>query len=490
MSRRDTPQGQRPTQWRRVFLLLIFVVATTRFCLTIHYFEKAVVPRGPEAMRVAFSLYQGDGWADPYSTLPTGPSAHEAPLFPALVAGIYKVFGTEAVGWFALQFFEALALLGQIMLIPLVAESLGIGLETGLIAALIATFGLEGSFCWEHSYVGLLLTLVALLAGKFLGALDEPQDLKPAQGNSPWASPTVLASALGVVWGTVLLVNPTPALIWAAWLVLGWWTVRHKSPRLLLPILILPLLMILPWAWRNYRVMHSLVLIRSNLGLELSVSNNQCAGYSLAENHQNNCFQHPNEKRREAEQVVELGEVNYNRARLREAIAWITANPTRFRRLTLERFAYFWFPTDAARFKDAFLRLMLQRSIYFWLPFTGRFRDAISVAVSTQIVNLPVQPWTVYVATVLSIPGMFMLWQRSRRAAVICGSFLVLYPPIYYVVQFDERYRFPILWVTFLVGAVAIRPATDWAYHQLTSRWTRFQLVCSEMLGRTELESD
>jgi hypothetical protein len=438
----------RPSQSRRFFLLLVFIVATARFCLTIHYFERAVVPRTPEAMRVAYALYQTGEWANPYPT-PTGPTAHVAPLFPLLVACIYKIFGTKAMGWFGLQFFEALALCAQIVLIPFIAETLGIGLRTGVIGALIGAFGLENSLRWEHSYVGLLLALAALLAGKFLGApgaLDQPQNSKPARGSSQLVSPIMLASALGVVWGTVLLLNPTPALIWGAWLALGWWTLRRESRRALLPVVVLPVLMILPWAWRNYRALHSLVPIRSNLGLELSVSNNPCAGFSIIKNHRNDCFEHPNESPEEALQVARLGEVNYNHARLQQAVAWITANPKSFLRLTLQRFVYFWFPTE-----------------------TGRFRDYLF----SKTVDFPLQPWSVYLSTVLSIPGMFMLWRRSRHGAVICASFLLLYPPIYYLVQFDERYRFPILWVTFLLGAVALRPALDWAHCHLMPRWTR-----------------
>jgi hypothetical protein len=229
--------------------------------------------------------------------------------------------------------------------------------------------------------------------------------------------------------------------VWVAWLLLGaWYSYRHGARKAWLPMLILPVIMVAPWAWRNNRVLHSPVLLRSNFGLELMVSNNPCATYSLRQNQVRGCFRsvHPNTNLDEAQKVKDLGEVNYNKAKLKQALAWISENPRIFARLTAQRLLYFWFPTD-----------------------TGKFADAFSTRGNT------IPAWVTYPATVLSIPGLIMLWQISRRGAVILSSFLVLYPPVFYLVQFESRYRFPILWVTFLLGAVAIGKVTAWAMDRL-----------------------
>ena len=56
--------------------------------------------------------------------------------------------------------------------------------------------------------------------------------------------------------------------------------------------------------------------------------------------------------------------------------------------------------------------------------------------------------------TLLSIPGLWLLWKKNAHAAGILALWLVLFPLIYYVVQFDPRYRFPILWVNFLLAGI------------------------------------
>ena len=61
-----------------------------------------------------------------------------------------------------------------------------------------------------------------------------------------------------------------------------------------------------------------------------------------------------------------------------------------------------------------------------------------------------------YLMTLLSGAGLLILYQRDARSAAICLSCLTLYPLVYYIVAFDARYRYPIMWVTFLLGALPI----------------------------------
>jgi hypothetical protein len=66
------------------------------------------------------------------------------------------------------------------------------------------------------------------------------------------------------------------------------------------------------------------------------------------------------------------------------------------------------------------------------------------------------------VLTALSLLGLAIMYRRHRRAALILGSTLVLYPLIHYLVQFEARYRYPIYWVTFLPAAYAVVEAARW----------------------------
>src|SRR5258708_10553705 len=60
---------------------------------------------GWEAGRIASSLAAGRGFCDPFQGA-TGPTAWVAPLYPVVLAGIFRAFGTYSPlsGWVALTF--------------------------------------------------------------------------------------------------------------------------------------------------------------------------------------------------------------------------------------------------------------------------------------------------------------------------------------------------------------------------------------------------
>ncbi len=184
-------------------------------------------------------------------------------------------------------------------------------------------------------------------------------------------------------------------------------------------------MIVAPWLIRNYLVFHRVIPVRDNFGLELAVSNNDCARFGIQRNFETGCFQkeHPNANLDEAKKVLALGEPKYNDARMREALRWIVGNPARFAKLSAMRFVVFWFPTETTS---------------FFVP--GRVLER----------------FTIYVMTLLSLPALFMLHRRNRQSAAVCISCLGLLPLVYYLVQYEYRYRYPILWVTFLLGALPI----------------------------------
>src|ERR1700730_7069558 len=54
---------------------------------------KAIVPYGYELGRVARSIAAGEGFSSPLRDLDTGPTAWFTPIYPYLVAGIFKGWG-------------------------------------------------------------------------------------------------------------------------------------------------------------------------------------------------------------------------------------------------------------------------------------------------------------------------------------------------------------------------------------------------------------
>jgi hypothetical protein len=182
---------------------------------------------------------------------------------------------------------------------------------------------------------------------------------------------------------------------------------------------------------RNYFVFGRLIFVRDNLGLELSISNNDCAPLSFEKNLEL-CFAkfHPNVSTAEATRVLKLGEPQYNDVRLHEAIDWIRSHPSKFVTLSTQRFFAFWMPSDVANPLHDLVN-----------PGQRKMRG------------------TIYLLTLLSVLGLAILYSQNRNGFVLCALWLGLYPPVYYFIQYIDRYRYPIMWVTFLLGAFPLKIA-------------------------------
>src|SRR5206468_2605490 len=138
------------------------------------------------------------------------------------------------------------------------------------------------------------------------------------------------------------------------------------------------LLIALAWGLRNKHELGAMTQ-RTNLGMTLYVSQNDCAQASLDQEIRTGCYQarHPNHSAAEGRLLQSLGEVEYDRLRTANAMSWIAAHPDRFRSLTLQRFREFWFPTPEER----------------------AYMDYI-----------------VWLATALSLPGLILMALRRERS--------------------------------------------------------------------------
>lgn len=408
--------------WMAVLLLAVY-----RCFEPIHYDSHQPAPMTEEAVRLGHSLYQNGTLANPYQTLDTGPSAHTAPGFPVLAAGVYALFGDGPQGFYALKMIEAVALVMHIALLPLLMRALGTSLLTGLLAAFLTVLGVRRVPTWEANYVALLLVLATLFAALYLRAIWK-------KGGQPGflGSPQAIAWVLGFIWAAILLTGPSSGAVWLVWLMLGGWLSWRRGFRYAwLPVLIVPVLAAVPWTLRNYRVFHAFVPIRDSLGLELYISNNPCAKVTLYENrHGNKCYAHPNEDAAEARKVLASGEVAYNRQKEQEALRWIAANP------------------------GTAIGLWVRRIWAFWFPVAGR-----------QIAT-----WTIDVVTPLSLLGLWVLFRQNQWAAILLASLAGIFPLPYYLIQASDRYRYPILWVTFALGAVALSAMVRGIFERVAAR--------------------
>ncbi len=327
------------------------------------------------------------------------------PLYPAYLALILMAFGNGAVAANIIIWTAVLLLAFQLMMLPILARHLGLGFWTGVLAALAwIAAGIPPSFLWESNLSAVLVMgVVFVMQSSFFGALSTKQ---------------ILISAL--LWGGLLLLQPVVAAVFLFWLLLVHFRSQTSWPHKI-ALALLPMVIVAPWIARNFMVFHQPVFIRDNLGLELAVSNNPCASPLFEDNDRSGCFAltHPNENYEEALRVQQLGEIEYNRIRLREAISWIAANPRAFADLSAQRFAAFWFPPRAEKKANGTV----------WHPFV------------------------LHLFSLLSIPALFFMWRNARSGAYVVLLWLVFFPPIYYFTQFMDRYRYPIFWATFLSGS-------------------------------------
>ncbi len=356
-----------------------------------------------ELQRTAFSLANSGVYGNPY-LIPTGPTAHVSPGYPLILAGIYRLFGAETTGEIVKELLaSAVSSLGW-ALVPAVGAVLGLpalaGIAAGVIGALLPLkLSVETKGDWEAPYSALaVMFVVCVTAGIWRKGRFSSRE----------------AVLSGVGWGVSLLF--VSALLP---LLIVFWIVSWKHVRFVLIQLAIVALLLSPWAIRNQIALGSPIFTRSNAGLELRLSNNNMAGPLERKNFVRGLYYvyHPLQSQRQAEQVRDLGEVEYNRLAVHEALAWMQAHPARFVSLTAQRVLYFWFqPIPGQNFKA------------IWLG----------------------------IVALLGFVGLGLLWRRQQQVALVLTLLMVVFPLPNYLVHVGLRHRYPLDWLCTLLAAYAI----------------------------------
>lgn len=280
--------------------------------------DDAALSSGFETVAVARNLAAGRGFSNPYDALPTGPTAHVSPAYPALMALVIMLCG-YGTAFAAIVVFLQFALYGlQVALLPAVSLRLLGRRRPGYFAA-FALVCLPLMPILPQFEMGLQIVLLLLYV------------LIPVAAGS--AVPAALLAAL------TLHVNPSSIFLLAGWM--AW---KRPALRWTATWIFTLVLACLPWTIRNYAVLGRLTFIRNNLPLELRIANNDIAGANFFDNLQSFRTLHPNNNAAEAAAVARLGESAYFDMCGRQAQDWIRRNPGRFIRLTLERVWLYWFP--------------------------------------------------------------------------------------------------------------------------------------------------
>jgi hypothetical protein len=365
------------------------------------------ISNGAENVRIARSLASRRAFADPFASFPTGTTAHAAPVYPWVYSLILRAFGTGHTALQILWTCNVMFLAVQFGLLPLVSYRLHFGVLPGIVAAALGTLSLYSPMDtrWECFFAGLLLVLAFLATQRSLSSHSRTAPI-----------------AAGALWGVLVLTYPVFILLLLVWPIC--WTVsqpaqcRGSVVMRCMVIAGVALLVLSPWIVRNYSRFGTFIFIRDNLGLELYTANNPCAAPSLRENIQSGCHfrTHPNPNAVVAAQLAAAGEINFNRTKLQQALDWMKKDPS------------------------AFLSLTARRVRLFWLPDLDRKSEMVLV-------------WLI---TFLSVPGLLAMGQKNPTAAALLATAWLFFPMIYYITQFDPRYRYPILWTSLLPAGYAL----------------------------------
>jgi hypothetical protein len=396
----NTPERARASGWD--WGLLLFAAALVPAVYQVFHPIGLNMGQGLEMPDIARSLAGHGVFGNPLRYLATGPTATEPPLYPLLLALIVKVCKTPQLVMSVVILGSTLANAFAAALLPRLSQELFGARTPGILAGIISIPAIRLMTTFDANYTALGLILLTLASAALV--------------RNPGRA-MLHGAAAGALCGLMFLLNPASILV--SGLCVAFFSLRRRAglphaARFATAFLVGAALLVSPWFVRNYMVWGKIVS-RTNFGMTLYASNNDCAEPSMAMELRNGCYgaTHPNMNVPEGRLLLALGEPAYDRRKTAEAMAWIRAHRARFAWLTS------------------------RRAIEFWLP-------------------LPVVPayvcYAIWFVTYLSIPGLaWMCWKRERAALLFLAVFLV-YPLVYYIVVSDPRYRVPILWMSCLAA--------------------------------------
>ncbi len=365
-----------------------------------------------EVVGIAIALATRGTFADAYGA-GTGPTAHAAPLYPLLLSWIYRVFGIPPAGAVAQEVFSSLLSSLHYALLPAIAAACRLPLRVGAVAGLLAALfpvsrwvQTKGSF--EYSLAALLVAVLSLAILKTWRDADFSRRR---------------AVGVGLLSGITLLAAPQVIPLLVVLAAVGWPAGGSRRPGRYAAFVAVQFaaaaICLAPWAIRNARVLGSPVWGRSNLGLELNLSNNDEARAEWDDNMAAGLFHkfHPHASAGERVRLVAMGEIAYNREKAARARRWILDHPGRFAALTLHRVWHFWFPTEKRALQTLALAAL---TLGAWL-------------------------------------GLGLLVARKQNpAAWFFLSLLIAFPAPAYFFQQSARMRHPIEWSFYLLGACVL----------------------------------
>ncbi len=347
----------------------------------------------------ARSIALGHGFGSPF--LPwTGPTALVPPLYPYLLALIFRIFGLYSASS-ALVTLSLNSLFSALTCIPVYFSTRNAISERAANLAgwawVIYPFSVYFSAdrVWDYALTALL----------FCCCFWAVQNLHQRSKLIAWLG-------FGALVGITALSNPSVLSTVPFLLAIALWKVRRAGGRWLLHGLVVAIgvaAIATPWAVRNESVLHSTSLIRDGFWLEF------WAGNSGDTSDSNPPWAHPASNPVEMQKYQSLGEINYLAQKHDLAMAFISRHP------------FF------------FVEVSLRRVVRFW---TG-FWSASSTYLHSQPLDIP-NFFFCTALSVLMIRGARRWWQTDRAGVLPYMCLIALFPLPYYLTHSSMDYRQPI----------------------------------------------
>jgi 4-amino-4-deoxy-L-arabinose transferase-like glycosyltransferase len=399
----NQPEESARQPLHRSILFIVLIALLLRLAVITIGHTCRITPRrdhfqyGWEMGRLARSIATGQGFSSP-TDLPTGPSAWAPPLYPFILAAVFKLFGVYSAlsAWVILAFNSVFAALTCLTLYRIADRIYG----TTVARATAWTWAVfpyviywPVRVVWETSLTAFLLSLALLLT---LRMADEPP--KPRA----WI-------LFGFLWGVIALTN-TAVLSMMPFCLL-WLLYRLPCrPRQLVGAALCVLtaaLLVSPWLVRNYRVFGQFIFVRDNLPLEMYEANNDQSSGLWTRN------EHPGNNPEAMRRFQELGELGFMAEKKLQVRQFIREHPERFLWFTAERAVYFWIAPPQAAIVAGY-DLMISRHTNFLL------------------------------GAIFAFAGLWLTIRNRKRGAFLLACFLLIYPLPYYLVMPFPRYKHPI----------------------------------------------
>ncbi len=370
---------------------------------------------GWEAGRIARALVTGYGYSDPFANAflsHSGPTAWLPPLYPLLMAAVFKLFGvfTLKSAWVLLAINSALSGLTAVAVweIGVLCYGSKVALWSGWIWALHpAAMQYAVRWIWEMTLTTALFAWVLVLALRMRGVGTQPSEHTAAAAGGSRRR-TLQWCLFGLLWGLIALSNSTLLIflpVCGVWILLGdrQWAVGIRGAALAGLIF---LACVAPWTWRNWQVFHAFIPLRGNLGAEMYLGNGPGSTGLLME------YNHPFQAPEQLKLYAAMGEVRYAAMQGARAKEYIAAHR-----------AHYW-------------AICAKRLYFFW----------------ASVPHPPDNPWYVEIGRVLnfgfiSLCGLMglglALRQRMPAAGLMAWAFALL-PIPYYLVTVHARFRHPL----------------------------------------------